>query len=59
MKIYVIEMMCDYTTQIGWTTSEQIAKEKCEEISVKLGRECWIREYQIGKKNWCEFDCDQ
>ena len=56
MKIYVVEAMYDYTTQLGWSTSREVAKEKCKELSKY--NDCWVKEYQTGKSNWCEFDTD-
>lgn len=58
MKIYVVECMHDYVTQLGWSTSREIAQKKCEEYLRKANLHCWVAEYTTNKNNWCEFDCD-
>ena len=58
MIIYVVEQMYDYTSQIGWSTSKEIAETMAKKWTKKLNRRCWVKEYKTNKNNWCEFDCD-
>ncbi len=55
MRIYVVETMCDYTEQLGFSTSKQIAEKKAKEYSKYLKKSCWVKEYDSGEKNWIEF----
>lgn len=58
MTIYVVEQLYDYTIQIGWSTSQKVAEQMCEEYSKESSRPCWVNKYTTNKNNWSEFDCD-
>ena len=56
MTIYVVEMMYDYTTQIGFSTSRKVAVEMAKKFKEKTKMDYWVKEYTTGKDNWVEFD---
>lgn len=59
MTIYVVESIYDYTYQVGYSTSREIAEKKCKEYKKEIkNRPFWVKEYTINKDKWCEFDCD-
>lgn len=58
MTIYVVEYMYDYTVQIGWSTSKEVAERKRKEFEKDHNISAWVRSYTLDKNNWGEFDCD-
>lgn len=56
MKIYVVEMLSDYTIQIGFSTSRKVAEEMAKKFEKEDNRDYWVTEYTTGKDNWVEFD---
>lgn len=58
MTIYVVEHMYDYTVQIGWSTSKEVAEQKCKEFEKDHNTRAWVRPYTLDKNKWSNFDCD-
>ena len=58
MKIFVVETLCDYTVQLGYSTSRKVAEEKAKELQKIFRKKVWVEEYTIGKDNWVEFNGD-
>lgn len=61
MKIYVVETIFDYCTQIGASLSKDTAERIAKECSKKKGpfgyKKYWVQEYEINDK-FTEFDGD-
>ena len=58
MKIYIVEVICDYVTQIGASTSQKIAKAKAKELTNQSKyHHYFVIEYDINN-NWTEFSGD-
>lgn len=55
MTIYVVEFIYDYTEQLGFSTSKQVAEKKAKEFAKKSGHDTWVRPYSTNKNNWAEF----
>lgn len=58
MTIYVVETMCDYCTQIGFSTSRKVTEAKAKEFTCHTNRKAWVEVYTTDKNNWCDFDGD-
>lgn len=61
MKLYVIEMLGDYTYQLGCSLNKNIAQTKLKKIQNKCKTKWekdkyWISEYDIDEKHYTEFD---
>ena len=58
MKIYVVEVICDYVTQIGAKKTKKIAKAKAKELTKQSKyHHYFVTEYDINN-NWTEFSGD-
>lgn len=57
MKIYVVETMGDYTTQIAFCDKKQKAEEIAKEMNKKSKyHEYWVTVYQTDADGICWFD---
>ena len=58
MKIYIVEVICDYVTQIGASTSQKIAEAKAKELTKQSKyHHYFVTEYDINN-NWTKFSGD-
>lgn len=58
MIIYVIERYWQgNTVQLGFSPSKKVAEKECKEYNI-YDEDCWVREYQVDKDSYCEFECD-
>lgn len=58
MRIYVVEGMNDYTTQIGWSTDKKVAEKKAAEFKKRTRQDAWVTCYTLKNDNWCSFNSD-
>lgn len=55
MKIYVVETICDYLIQIGFSPSKEVAQKEADELN-KSGGDYFVTEYQAANNGFCEFE---
>lgn len=55
MKIYVVETICDYLIQIGFSPSKEVAQKEADELN-KFGGDYFVTEYQAANNGFCEFE---
>ena len=56
MKIYVVETMNDYTTQIGFSTDKKVAEREAEQCRKNIHKDFWVTPYTLDKNTWCDFN---
>lgn len=55
MTIYVVECITDTPVQLGWSTSRGVAEHWAQKYN-KQGMSCFVTEYTLDKKCFCEFN---